>query len=58
MNSLNIDNRSKFSVFKKIKHLLYKYYHKFVKSYKSQSNSASNRFLVWFRSKHETSLEH
>ena len=46
MNSLNIDNRSKFSVYKKIKHLLYKYYHKFVKSYKSQSNSASNRFLV------------
>ena len=52
MNSLNIDNRSKFSVFKKIEHLLYKCYHKFVKSYKSQSNSAS------FRSKHKTSLEH
>ena len=46
MNSLNIDSCSKFSAFKKIKHLLYKHYHRFEKKYKNQSNSTCNRFLV------------
>ena len=33
MESLNIDNQSKTLVFKKCKHLLYKYYLKFVKTF-------------------------
>ena len=46
MSLLNIYNRSKFSAFRKIKHLLYKQYLGFVKNYKNQSNSTSNRFFV------------
>ena len=43
---MNIYNRSKFSTFRKVKHLLYKHYLGFVKNYKNQSNSTSNRFFV------------
>ena len=35
MDSLNIDNRSKTLVFKKLERLLYKYYPKFVKMLKN-----------------------
>ena len=34
MDTLNIDNRSKTVAFKKFKHFLYKYYPKFVKTFK------------------------
>ena len=34
MDSINIDSRSKYLTFIKFKHLLYKYYPKFVKTYK------------------------
>ena len=37
MDSLNIENRSKHLAFKKFKHLLYKYFPKFVKTYKKNS---------------------
>ena len=37
MDSLNIDSRSKTLVFKKIKHLLYKHYPIFVKTFKKTS---------------------
>ena len=35
MDLLNIDNRWKTSAFKKFKHVLYKYYPEFVKSFKN-----------------------
>ena len=38
MNSSNFDNHSKTSSFKKFEQLLYKYYLKFGKAYKIQSN--------------------
>ena len=44
--SLNIDNHSKTLIFKKFKHSLYKYYPKFVKAYKDQSNSSLNRLDI------------
>ena len=45
----NIDNGSKILAFQKFKRLLYKYYPKFVKAYKKQSNRLDIRqFLVFF----------
>ena len=38
MDSLNIDNYSKTLAFKKIKYLLFKYYPKFVKTFKKHPN--------------------
>ena len=35
MDLLNIDNHSKTLAFKKFKHVLYKYYLKFIKAYKN-----------------------
>ena len=47
MDSLNIDNRSRTLVFKKFKHLLCKYYPKFVKAYKKQPKRLDiRRFIV------------
>ena len=47
MDSLDIDNRSKTLVFKKFKHLLYKYYHKFLKTFKKHPNKfVIRQFLV------------
>ena len=47
MDSLNIDSRSKTLVFKKIKHLLYKHYPIFVKTFKKHPNKFDIRhFLV------------
>ena len=38
MDSLNTDNHSKTLAFNKFKHLLYRYYHKFVKTFKKHPN--------------------
>ena len=47
MDSLNIDNQSKTLVFKKFKRLLYKYYPRFVKTFKMHSNKFDiNHFPV------------
>ena len=47
MDSLNFDNRPKTLVFKKFKCLLYKYYTKFVKTFKKDPNKFDIRqFLV------------
>ena len=43
MNFLNIDNCSKTLAFKKFKHLLYKYYPKFVKTFKKHPNKFDTR---------------
>ena len=43
MNFSNFDNHSKLLAVKTFKHLLYKYYLKFIKAYKIQSNSSLNR---------------
>ena len=37
MDSLNIDNHSKTLTFKNFKHVLYKYYPKFVNTFKKQA---------------------
>ena len=47
VDSLNIDNCSKTLAFEKLKRLLYKYYPKFVKAYRRQSNRLDiKQFLV------------
>ena len=51
MDLSNFENHSKTSDFKKLKHLLYKYYPKLVKTHKNESNLSSyivdiNQFLV------------
>ena len=47
MDFLNIDNYSETLAFKKFKHLLYKYYPKFVKTFKKNPNRFDIRqFLV------------
>ena len=48
MDSLNIDNRSKALAFKKFKRLLFKYYPKFVKTFKKHPHKFDIRqFLVF-----------
>ena len=46
MDLLNIDNYSKTLVFKKFKHLLYKYYPKFMKTFKKNPNKFDIRELL------------
>ena len=46
MYSLNIDNHSIALVFKKFKHLLYKYYPKFVKTFRKHPNKFDIRQVL------------
>ena len=46
MKSSNFGNHLKTSTFKKLKHLLYEYYPRFVEVYKKKSNSSLNRFDI------------
>ena len=49
MDSLNIDNHSKTLAFNKFKHLLYRYYPKFVKTFKKHPSKFDIRkFCVLF----------
>ena len=46
IDSLNIDNHWTSSVFKRIKHLLYKYYPRFAKAYKKRSKRLDIRQFI------------